>query len=31
MFQKNETSKALKECYLMSNIPKEISPLVVIF
>ena len=23
MFQKNETYKALKECYLMSNIPKR--------
>ena len=23
MFQKNETCKALKECYLMSNIPKR--------
>ena len=23
MFQKNETFKALKECYLMSNIPKR--------
>ena len=31
MFQTNETCEALKECYLMSNIPKRISPLVVIF
>ena len=31
MFQKNETRKALKECHLMSNILREISPLVVIF
>ena len=31
MFQKNEKCKALKECHLMGNIPREISPLVVIF